>query len=276
MNPNETGLGALGQQIERLAKATGRPAILKLDDGSGRTFIYSDADAVYVEDKEERFVPQRGTVSSVESLVAIAREQVFLGFGMEHGEGMRVTFTPGGATLDVNVADGRHQFLYRRVHSSLWYELNAAVGVGDFTHKEFLRQLQRLGPAIQAGTKVQAAFRRVTITRNSKRTSEPLLVNGERGEGYEFAIAIDGTEERVPAGIVLRVPFGRGTSKTYEVAVEIEVDTDDDDELVFRMIAPGLQNVTDEAIADEMAYFRDVVLMDDVELTKLVMVQNFS
>lgn len=247
-----------------------RPAFVMLPDNSGRMAQYDDQERRY-KVSDDRFIKRSGAVSTVESLLALVKEEGKL-TSRPTGYGMRVTFTGTGAEFNPDVEDGRHAFTYGRKESVQLRRLREQTEAGAVSHKDFLRFLAEMGPYLEGGLQLQAAYRRVTLFRNSKLTSQPLLTEGARGGGYEFEVTIDGAAERVPQSFVVNVPFTRGGEAVYPIPVEVEIE-DEDGELTFSVVCPTINAVADQAILAELSYLRGA--LEDDGMGEVLVVINF-
>lgn len=256
--------------VQETALSKNRAATITAPDGSGRWWLFDDQDHTYKE--QDRFVKESGKVSTVESLFALVKDTLRR-HGNTSGDGARVTFTSAGAHFNPNVADGRHAFEYGRVLSQQWKTFEAAATSGEtYTHKEFMALLQQLAPSIVDYPAIAAAYRRVTVTRNAQVTSSPVLVDGQRGGGYQFQLTVGGAEEFVPASFQVVTTYTRGGLATYPLTMDVDVD-EHDGQLEFRLSCPTLATIADQAVMDELATFK--ASADEAGMSDLLVVLNF-
>lgn len=253
-----------------------RPMVVQAPDKSGRWWLLrhdDDHERPFYEE-QQTFVTEGATVSTVESLLAVVRNWYARHEGdIDDG---RVIFTAKGATFNPDVADGRHIFGYTRVLSHPWQTFATAAAQGNaetaLTHREFLAVLRSLAPWIPDYTAIRAQYQAVTLTRNAKLTSAPLLVNGQRQGSYEFQVMIDGGEARVPAGFRVVAPYTRGGQMTYTLEMDVQIE-ESEGELFFTLTSSDLDTRADEAVMEEMAWFKSEAANSD--LAGLLTVLNF-
>lgn len=266
----EQGLSQAILTILGVAEKSQRDTLTTLSDGSARILRLLPGGGV---EEVERWQARTGTVSNVESLLDVVNNEARLGTLTSDGAGGRVTFTTKGAVFVPDLEDTRHVFTYTRAIAPEWTNFIGGIGT-PMTHKEFLRFLKSLGACLVDRAAVLSAYRRVTLTRNSKLTSSPVLVEGAAGGGYEFAVTIDGAEDRIPQAFQVNVPYTRGAGRFYFVDVEVDVEEDEDEgDLRFTIQAPTIPAVADLAIMDEVAHFRSET---EETLPNLLVVVNFN
>jgi hypothetical protein len=262
-------LTAAIEHLQETATA-GRDAIIEVGDGSGRRFIYDDAEKKYIE--LDRFVKQDGYVSTVESFAELVMEHAKRN-ERATGKNMTVTFTSSGATFSPDDNDRRDIFTYRRVLSQQWEALKQILGK-PMSHKALIRTLQALSPSIVNYQIIFASFQRLAISKDVKLVSEPILnADGHSGNSYAVNLSIKGAvagETTLPANIEMRLQYARGSSAKYDVPVEVDL-TENDGTPVITLFAPTLDAVADQAVLDEMEYFEE----QTSTLTDLLNVVNF-
>jgi hypothetical protein len=255
--------------IQETSTSENRDALLTLADG--RVFLYNDNEQEYAE--IDRFVKKEGSVSTVESFAELVVEYAKRE-GKPTGEDQTVTFTTAGATYSPDDDDRRHLFTYRRVLSQQWQALRAVLGK-PLTHKELIRTLQSLSPSIADYTLVLTAFRRLTISKDVKLVSEPVLnESGDSNNGYNVQLSVKGgtSETTLPSALTARVQYARGGEATYEVPIEVDL-SDRDGVPVISLFAPLIDAIADKAVLDEMKFFDEQ--MAATGLKDLLIVINF-
>lgn len=263
-------LTAAIERIQDTATAATRSSLIEVGDGSGRRFLYDDAEQKYVE--LDRFVKQEGSVSTVESFAELVMEYAKR-HESETGKNMTVTFTSAGANFSPDDSDRRHLFTYRRVLSQQWEALKQVLGK-PMSHKALIRTLQALSPSIVSYQIIFAAFQRLAISKDVKLVSEPVLnTDGKSGNSYAVNLSIKGAvagETTLPAALNVRVQYARGSSAQYDVPVEVDL-SENDGTPVITLFAPTLDAVADQAVLDELQYFEE----QTSKLSDLLNVVNF-
>jgi hypothetical protein len=274
-------MGSLPQAIAHIqdtSTAAKRDALVTLVDG--RQFIYSDKEQEYAE--IERFVKFEGSVSTVESFAELvveyakrfetkAQGKTAAAAIKPTGRNQTVTFTSKGATYSPDDEDRRHLFTYNRVLSQQW---NALVGKSMF-HKDFIRALQTLSPSIVDYSLVLASFRKLTVSKDVKLVSEPVLNDsGDSNNGYNVQLSVKGgtSETTLPSMITAKVQFARGGAATYDVPIDVDL-SDREGVPVITLYAQTLAAIADQAVLDEMKFFDEQ--MDATGLKELLTVVNF-
>lgn len=272
MNNNLADLTDQAQAIALLqntATAAKRDTLVTLADG--RTFMYDDSAQKYGE--IPRFVKFEGKVSTVESFAELVVEYAKR-IGKPDGAKQTVTFTSAGATYSPDDDDRRHLFTYGRVLSQQWNALLAALKK-PMSHKELIRTLQSLSPSIVHYTIVANAFRRLTVSKDVKLVSEPVLnEGGDSTNGYNVQLSVKGgtSETTLPSSLDVKLQYARGSHATYVVPVEVDL-TDKDGVPVITLFAPMIDAIADQAVLDEMKFFDEQ--MDATGLKELLTVINF-
>lgn len=250
-----------------------RAAVLELGDGSRRRMLYSDAADAYAE--LPLYLPRvERRVSNVESFAAMVKEEARRAgladsddevelASRAAGHWMTVVFTPDGGVFHLDDRDPRTSFRFERALSPQWERVTGAPGKGG-SHTEFLRLLQSLRPSIVEYPAVMAAFRKVALDKSIKMESAPQLKRGETGTSYALTLKVDGRDVNaaLPDQIRMVLPVTRGSAKTYELEVEVLVELREHGasaQAVFGLVVPDALVVAEQAIADEVAWFRDQV-----------------
>lgn len=255
--------------IQETSTAAQRDTLLTLDDG--RKYLYNDNLQHYEE--INRFVKLDGAVSTVESFAQLVAEYAHR-VGRADGSLQTVTFTSAGATYSPDDDDRRHLFTYKRVLSQQWLALRGFVGK-PMAHKELIRGLQALSPSIVDYPIVLASFRRLTVSKDVRLVSEPVLnESGDSNNGYNVQLSVKGgtSETTLPSAIDVKLPYARGSSAQYVVPVEVDL-TDKDGVPIITLFAPLLDAIADQAVMDEMRLFD--AQMGTSGLDKLLIVVNF-
>ncbi|MFZ2490012.1 MAG: hypothetical protein WA208_00870 [Thermoanaerobaculia bacterium] len=267
------------EKIEQLAGAQGRPAVLELEDDSGRALLYRDDLKRY--EPLERVVVQTGEVSNVESFGARVLEEARRRNGSD-GSFMTVTFRESGATFDPDDRVARDRFRYSRTLSPQWQRLEQSLGK-PLEHAAFVRVLQGLRPSIVEYDELMRQCRKITFSDRTNIVSEPLLQAGQNANEYAVQVAVTGgggaagvAATALPSQFGMRLQYARGSAESYPLTVEIDLTTvpkgTDRKELRFVLIAPDLPNVVEQAIADELAAFREQV---EDDLPRLLILEDF-
>ena len=255
--------------LQKTSTAAERDALLTLADG--RVFLYSDDDQKYHE--IPRFVKLEGKVSTVESFAELVAEYAKRQ-GKATGEKQTVTFTSTGATYSPDDDDRRHLFTYNRVLSQQWQALRGILNQ-PLSHKALIRALQSLSPSIINYPLVMASFRRLTVSKDVRMVSEPILnESGDSNNGYNVALSLKGgtSETTLPSAIDVKVNYARGSEATYVIPVEVDL-TEREGVPVITLFAPLIDAIADQAVLDEMKFFDEQ--METVDLSDLLTVVNF-
>ncbi len=243
------------QEIKKIVQAE-RPAaeVLELKDGSGRRYLYNAPTRQY--DEIERWAGRTGVVSNVESLVALAVDEMRLR-AAEKPPSARIIMVNGGAVFVPDIVDIREQFSYRRKLSDQWTTLGALVARQPSTHKEFARALQGLRPSIPGYSALALAYRSIALDGSTKVLSEPILTRGTKGNSYEFRVSVKGGETgaELPVEIPMRMPVVKGSVQEYEFTAEVDVDFNEG-EVSFSLVVPGLQQIVQQVEDDEASWLR--------------------
>lgn len=233
-----------------------RPPVLKLDDGSGRILRYSDTTREYYE--IDRFVARQRSVSNVESFAAMVIEEARR--KASKGDFMTVIFSVNGATLHLDDRDGRTVFGYTRELDSQWKLL---INSRDqaYEHREFVHLLRRLRPSLVEYDRTLLQFRKVSFGKGVKIESEPVLQDGRSGLQYDIHVLVNSkaTEAALPSSINVRLPYARGGAKKYDLELDVAIELNEEKALEFSIAAADLETVADEAVADEVVWFRTAV-----------------
>jgi hypothetical protein len=277
---NLNGIAQAIAHVQESSTSENRDALLTLADG--RTFIYSDNDQEYGE--IERFVKFEGSVSTIESFAELVVEYAkrfeskkAVGAPVTKGptgKNQTVTFTSNGATYSPDDEDRRHQFTYRRVLSQQWVALTAILGK-PLSHKELIRALQTLKPSITNYDVIISAFRRLTVSKDVKLVSEPVLnESGDSANGYNVQLSVKGgtSETTLPSELDAYLPFARGSQASYIVPIDVDL-SERDGVPIITLYAQTLPAIADQAVLDEMKFFDEQ--MEATGLKDLLTVVNF-
>lgn len=247
-----------------------RPALLELADGSEEIMVYDDAKKCY--ERQKRFAKRKRSVSNVESLAAMVIEEAKRA-GCA-GEWMTVTFTKAGGSFHLNDQDARTVFEYEREVSPQWQLLTGAAGKAH-GHSDFVRLLQMLRPSIPDYSSVMMTFRKVTFGQGIDIESAPTLVEGSTGMAYSVRANVRGqvTQAALPSEIRFELPYTRAAAKKYGSEIEISVDLIEAKKaLTFTLLFTDRLALEEQAIADEVAWFRSTVAE---KLPELSILENY-
>lgn len=275
----------IAEAINRvLQQSTSKPreSVLTLNDGSGRVFLYDDAKQRY--EAIGRHVSQTGKVSNVESLAALVLEEarrrgpIFMNVTAAEEEGvanaeftkrehegdwMTVSFDANGATFSPDDQHRLDSFTYKRTLSQQWLQLQKFLSGEPLEHADFVRLLQTLRPSIVNYSDIIREFRKISFDSRISIASAPLLdSDGKGGNAFvlEYQARNTTQETKLPSEFEVEMAFARGSSKTYRFTVEVDialVDRGEKKTIRFALVSPDLENVREQAIADEIAYFRE-------------------
>lgn len=242
----------------------GRPATLALGDASGRIYIRDDETDGYNE--VERFVHRKRQVSNIESFTSMVIEEARRSDDGKEGDWMTVVFNQRGGQLHLDDRDGRQVFEFVRELAPQWQLLAAQEKAEPMEHAEFLRLLKRLRPSILEFPRVIGDFSKVSFHKGMQIDSSPELREGRAGMAYNVQVtagAAGKLETALPAELDLELPFARGSRQKYRMKADISIDLDEDDagkdKLFFGLLVPDLPTIEEQAIADEVTYFRSQV-----------------
>lgn len=238
-----------------LLLANKRESAITLQDGSGRQFIYNDQKKAY--DEIKRVVVLKRSVSNIESFAAAVLEECRRRQRYE-GEGATVVFTQGGGWFSPDDAQDLDRWTYGREASPQWTLVTDRHGYG---HKDFLVLLQKLRPSLKH-TSVIADFRRLDFEATTNLTSQPVMIDGKGGSAFAVKFTAKSGQEgqtAVPSEIALAMEFARGSLNRVEITGQIDIWLDDKKSLKFSLSFPDRETVQEEAIALEVAWFREQV-----------------
>lgn len=243
--------------------AASRSAILKAPDGSGRFWLFDDRLGKY--EAQDVFHQTGRTVSNVEAFAALVaeiltRQDRVVGGEPQAARGASVLFTSGGATFRPNDHDPRIEHHYQRTLDTQWTLLRQLVGK-PLEHLPFVRALQGLRPSIPGYVRVIQDFRKIEFQTSSSLRSNPFLEEGKAGMAFTFELETKGgvTQTHIPNTVEFATLFSRGSSKRYTHVLELDVTVKDDGPKkvpVFTLQFPDISAVEDQAVADEISFFR--------------------
>lgn len=245
-------------RVEKLTTEKLRKPVLDLQDGSNRLYLYNDKAQKYEE--VDRWAPSGYGVSNVESFATLVKEAARR---KENPTGnlMTVIFSATGATFAADDRDRRDLFAYDRTNSPQWKALLEILNK-PMDHPTFVRALQRLRPSIKDYDRIIRHYRKVSFGETLGIVSEPILTDGKSQNAYQVAIEARGGAENtttLPSEFVVELQFTRGSSSRYLMTIELDLSTipkGDRKELRFTLIAPEVSVVVEQAIEDEVAWFR--------------------
>jgi hypothetical protein len=287
--------------LENAPAQNGRDTHVVIEDKHGQKrqhFLYNDNAGAYEKVLSEDVPPpQKGTVSNVESFLALVREQtlrrapvsettdvkVTKGDCRHDGSFMTVVFSEAGARFS---ADDRAQtdfFAYERALSPQWARLAESLNK-PIDHKTFIRTLQALRPSITNYEELMRHFRKLSFSDKTSIASEPLLEAGRNANEYKVEIelrsgaATGGTTSAttLPSSFEVTMQYARGSEKRYSTTIEIDlsavmIQNSDRKALRFTLIAPDLANVIEQAVDDEVAAFR----LATADIPRLLVLQDY-
>lgn len=270
-------MSRLNDAIDKLVSlgTSSRPVLLKLDDGSGRIFMFSDAAKTYIE--QPRFNARRRSVSNIASFAAMVKAEILRyrsGTGSMDSEDRpdatwpTVVFTDNGGSFHLDDSDDRLTFGYARKLAPGFVSVSQLVGK-PMDHLSLVRCLQGLRsyivdePGTPAGTLI-STFRKVTFERGVRVDSQPLVVDNNGHAAYEMNFSARGgpMQTFLPTTIPLVLPYARGGNR-YATELEVDVTLKDAPagstggaSLVFTLAWPLQPDFVETAIEDEISEFR--------------------
>lgn len=212
------------------------------------------------------------TVSTVKSFTAAILEESKRREN-NTGEKMTVLFTQKGGYFSIDDDFYSGEYKFERTLSQQWQALQEIAGK-TLDHEELLTALQELSPSIKDFKELYKKFLKVRIVGASELTSNPVFVNNEAEKGYKVKYTLDGgqaDEEVLPEGFTLSLPYSKGSENTYEIAVETMILNNGSGELEIRISCPGLEQIEEKAIFDEVAQVRK----DTENLTDLLILESY-
>lgn len=244
----------------------GREAILTATDGSGKQWLYNDAERRY-EPLADAIVKQSGAVSNIESFIALVLEETKrrpIDGKPHNGEFMTVVFNLAGGKFSADDRLRRDHFTYERTLSPQWRALIATLNK-PLEHKQLVSALQLLRPSIIGYADLMLQLRKIHFTDKTNIVSEPTLQDGKNENTYGVEVAVTGgtsntTRTALPSQFDVNLQYARGSEKRYSTTIEIDLSTiqkGERKELRFTLIAPDLTNVEEAAVEDEVALFRE-------------------
>lgn len=268
-------MSRLNDAIDKLVSlgTSGRPVLLKLDDGSGRIFMFNDAAKTYVE--QERFNARRRSVSNIASFAAMVKAEILryrsaqpTNEDQPSAAWPTVVFTDNGGSFHLDDSDDRITFGYARKLAPGFASVSQLVGK-PMDHLSLVRCLQGLRsyivdePGTPAGTLI-STFRKVTFERGVRVDSQPLVVDNNGHAAYEMNFSARGgpMQTFLPTTIPLVLPYARGGNR-YPTELEVDVTLKDAPagstggaSLVFTLAWPLQPDFVETAIEDEIGEFR--------------------
>lgn len=280
----------------------GRDSLITIKDPNGhlRHWLYNEGDAKYEPIASVDVVIQTADVSNVESFAALVREETLrravpltgtdpqpessraareseVAEELRHnGEFMTVTFSERGARFSPDDRVRLDSFTYTRTLSPQWIALTEGLNK-PLEHKDLIRLLQRLRPSINGYEELMRHFRKIHFSDKTNIASEPLLTAGANANEFKVELEIKGgvngpTTQATALPICLQ--YARGGNQAYTTTIEVDLSTKmagERRELRFTLIAPDLPNVVEQAIDNEVAFFRSQV----VDIPRLLILQDY-
>ncbi len=269
-------MSRLDDAIDKLVSlgTSSRPVLLKLDDGSGRIFMFNDASKGYEE--QERFNSRRRSVSNISSFAAMVKAEILryrsaqpTNEDQPSAAWPTVVFTEQGGSFHLDDSDDRITFGYARKLAPAFTSVSQLVGK-PMEHLTLVRCLQGLRsyivdePGTPAGT-LLSAFRKVTFERGVRVDSQPLVVENNGHHAYEMNFSARGgpMQTFLPTTIPLLLPYARG-GNSYATELEVDVTLKDPPagaapggaSLVFTLAWPLQPDFVEKAIEDEIDSFK--------------------
>lgn len=247
------------EKVVDLATKGYRKSVITLDDGSKRSFLYSDAESVYK--PLDRVVVRYGGVSNMKSFVALVMEELRRRDN-PLGDHATVYLMATGGRFSPDDRVGLDFFTYERTLHPQWELLFEQAGT-YMDHPAFLRLLQALRPSIATQETVRS-FRRVTFDERVKVLSQPQIVDGKNGASYEVEMEVKSGIARtaLPTMLTVTLPFSRGSDVSYRLELDIDIQAIDKDgkrQLKFAILWPDKEGWLTDAITDECEAFREAV-----------------
>jgi hypothetical protein len=238
-------------------RTANRDTVVKLDDGSGRIFIYEDQSSRYLE--LDRWPGRKRSVSNIESFTAMVLEEARR--AQSDGDWMTVVFGVNGAQFVLDDRDQRTTFVYGR-ELSPQCALLLQSRAKPVEHRAFVSLLQRLRPSIREFPNVLRDFRKISFGSGVKVESEPTLCEGKRGNAYSLEVTVNSkaTAAALPSTIECEIQYARGSLRRYPLTLDIDISLRDQPRaLLFELNAADLETLAQQAIEDEIAGFREAV-----------------
>lgn len=247
-----------------------RPSLQAMPDESGRILLYDDGSDVYRE--VERYVYRRRQVSTLQSFADMVLAEIERNRKAGAALWPTVIFTPEGGAFHLDDADGRTVFAFKRVLAPGFTRVISTVGQ-SMEHLPFLRLLQSIREFLVDPAVLQA-YRKVIFDNSVQVDSQPLLVDGKVGHGYnvELTTKSGATETVLPDVIELALPYSRGgPAYRVELAVDIALVQRGEKSIpMFSLAWPEQPAFVELAVNDEIALFRKLT----ADITDFVVLEN--
>lgn len=229
-----------------------RPVELETQRG---TYLYNDGKKEY-----SPLLPElnRG-ISNVESLAGAVIEEC-VRRNNPTGNFMTVIFTEKGGAFYPDDERRLDRWTYERCLSQQWKFLLENLNK-EMKHLDFIRFVQGLRPSVINYQALIREFKKVTFDGRTSVTSQPIIEDGQGGSQVSFTLETKNghTQTAMPGDIAIELPFTRGSDKKYSLIIELDVALNEMDQVRFRPVCPELEVVTEQAIADEVAFFKEQV-----------------
>lgn len=256
------------RQIAALAERAQRSPIVVANDGTRRAWLYSDAKRIYEPIEPPTSLPRMTRkVGDVQSLidVVLAEGKRLEAEAVATKDGLYMTalFGSQGAHVYLREDQGKESPVvqFERSKSFALRALEGAV-TGWQSHENFLLTLANLSPWMEGGKSVLAAFRKVSSDTTQGMVSQPFLDDrGESTDAYRVEVKVRGAnvDTKLPAVLSLQLPLTPRPAQFYDVEVWVDIGgaMKDGGGFVpkFRLIAPELKSVLEQAAADEVTLF---------------------
>lgn len=227
------------------------------------TLIWTTRGEYLYNDQSESYLPllpefKRG-ISTVESLIAAVKEECRRRQNLT-GDFMTVTFNQSGAMFYADDKARQDTWKYERQLSQQWAFLLQNINK-EFTHLAFLRFLQGLRPSISNYIDLSREYKKVRFDGTTSIKSNPILENGSLGLqiGFNLETKNGSTNTKMPAEFIVTMPFTKGEGFSYALNIELDVSLDEDKNIRFKPNCPDLEIITEQALKDEVSFFKEKV-----------------
>jgi hypothetical protein len=217
------------------------------------TYLYNDGEKHY-----SRLIPEyKRKLSNVESLAVVVTEEAKRR-NIDNGQFMTVIFTESGGVFFPDDERRLDEWHFDRCLSQQWEYLAKHLNRPMF-HKQFLRFMQGLRPSLGYHySTLMRDYRKVTFDNNTSVKSQPILESGTAGVLVNMTLSTRAGDQEIemPGGFEINLQFAKAGEKIYTLPVELDVALEDG-KPEFMLVCPTLDSVRDQAIQDEVAFFRE-------------------
>jgi hypothetical protein len=241
-----------------LVQRQNRPEILTTSRGP---HIYSDRQQEYM----LLFPPFERTVSNVESFAAAVIEESRRRENPT-GKFMTAIFNEEGGVFYPDDEKRIDKWLYKRCHSQQWRWLMQYINK-PLKHIDFLRALQGLRPSINAYPEIIREYRKVKFDSSTVVSGQPMLEKGESGGSIVVTLKTKSgdQEQDMPSSFVVIMPYAKASETDYEFQLEVDACLNENNEMRFTLLFPDMETIIEQALADEVDYFRNQVMPEGNE-----------